>query len=82
MTNELVKHLNKILSSGSLQSLSPIEKAIHAASRSKSEEMTIECQFQVALLHICKTALKSKHNKMVMLLQYLEPARTFGRFNA
>ncbi|NVJ61278.1 MAG: hypothetical protein HWE27_12865 [Gammaproteobacteria bacterium] len=38
MTNELVNHLNKILSSASLQSLSPIEKAIHGPSWSKSEE--------------------------------------------
>ncbi len=38
MTNELVEHLDKILSSDNLLSLSPIEKAIHGPSWSKSEE--------------------------------------------
>lgn len=38
MNNELVEHLDKILNSGCLLSLSPIEKAIHGPSWSKSEE--------------------------------------------
>lgn len=38
MTNELVEHLDKTISSGSLLSLTPIEKAIHGPSWSKSEE--------------------------------------------
>jgi hypothetical protein len=62
MTNELVEHLDKILNTGCLQSLSPIEKAIHGPSWSKSEE-------GIALVQYLKTIdAYSNFNEHLQLL--------------